>query len=74
MLRHGLSYTTDFSTILRATRDPKLHQVGSTHDGSGAEPASREVKDTRLVYKSTTGKAWAGFAPMEEDRRVGEKS
>ena len=67
MLRHGLSYTSNFSTILRATRDPRLHRVGSAHDGSGAEPASREVKDTKLIYRSRTGEAWAGFAPVDEN-------
>ena len=67
--RQGLSYSTDFSSILRATRDLRLHRVlGSGEDAnwssSGADPTSKEIQEMLLVYQSRTGEKWAGFAPF----------
>ncbi|KAI9853104.1 MAG: hypothetical protein M1838_001605 [Thelocarpon superellum] len=61
LLHNGLSYTNDFTTILRTTRNPGLDNLVAESEASGADPAPAHTLRGRLLYQRETKEGFAGF-------------
>ncbi len=60
--RNGLSYNSDFLTIMRTTRKHNLDLLVTEADSNGAEPAASRMKKGTLTYTRSTEDGWAGFS------------
>lgn len=61
MTKNGLSYTNDFSTILRTTRSEDLNDLVQDAEANGADPLPAHVADGEVRYRPFSSTEWAGF-------------
>ncbi|OAP61920.1 hypothetical protein AYL99_04123 [Fonsecaea erecta] len=62
MRRNGLSYSNDFTTIMRTTRNPNLDLLVPEAESNGAEPVAPRTKKGTLTYQRSNEYGWAGFS------------
>ena len=48
LLQNGVSYTNDFSTIVRTTRSAEIDALVASSDQSGADPLARDLGRSKL--------------------------
>ncbi|KAJ9607123.1 hypothetical protein H2200_008195 [Cladophialophora chaetospira] len=65
LVRNGVSYNTDFSTILRTTRRKEFDELVSRESRAGNAPLPPHIKTARLLYLTDRGLAEGGFALVE---------
>lgn len=61
MMKNGLSYTNNFSTILRATRGEDLDTLVADGEVNGADPLPVFIAGMELRYRPFTSAGLAGF-------------
>jgi hypothetical protein len=60
--RNGFSYSNDFTTIMRTTRNPNLDLLVPEAESNGAEPVSKWTKSGTLTYRRSNDYGWSGFS------------
>jgi hypothetical protein len=60
--RNGLSYSNDFTTVLRTTRNPNLDLLVTESESNGAAPVPKHTLDGTLTYRRANEYGWAGFS------------
>ena len=61
MMKNSLSYTNNFSTILRATRGKDLDKLVADGEVNGADPLPAFIAGMELRYRPFTSAGLAGF-------------
>jgi len=60
--QNGFSYSNNFTTILRTTRNPNLDLLVTESESSGADPVPSHTMDGTLTYRRSNAYGWAGFS------------
>ena len=61
ILANGASYSSDFSTVLRTTRNSQLNSFVSNDETDGIDPLPNHIAETELGYRPLNGAGVAGF-------------
>ncbi len=60
--QNGLSYSNNFTTILRTTRNQNLDVLVKEGESSGADPVPAHTASGTLIYRRSAAYGWAGFS------------
>ncbi len=61
MIANGVSYSSDFSTVMRTTRNSELNSLVSGDEMDGIDPLPDHIADAEIGYRLRNGTGQAGF-------------